>query len=240
MKEATFMFVFSIPPGGGTNPDGTKRLVPYGTNITSFPEPATLAAAGFTPTETRRRITFKISVPIDGTAIKAADVKKIQNMLNKLLPSRISSYRRIWSEALKASSNSDAARDRLMAVISAKIPAALAAYAAFNAAPPGPDVDMGEIPNVPAQAVPVDQVIEVNAGPAAVPPPVAAAVVEELEWGGEGAFIASQGQGDELANLFGGLAVAGEEGVPEFGGKKRRRKTRRGKGKRGTRRYRRR
>ena len=234
------MFVFSIPPGGGTNPDGTKRLVPYGTNITSFPEPATLAAAGFTPTETRRRITFKISVPIDGTAIKAADVKKIQNMLNKLLPSRISSYRRIWSEALKASSNSDAARDRLMAVISAKIPAALAAYAAFNAAPPGPDVDMGEIPNVPAQAVPVDQVIEVNAGPAAVPPPVAAAVVEDLEWGGEGAFIASQGQGDELANLFGGLAVAGEEGAPEFGGKKRRRKTRRSKGKRGTRRYRRR
>jgi len=238
MKEATFMFVYSIAPGAAMNADGTKKLVPYGKNTASFPEPSTLANAGFTPTERNRRVTFKISLPIEGSAIKAADVKKIQTALNKMLSVRITSYRRAWSEALKASSNSNADRDRLMAAVSARIQPAIAAYAAFNAAPAAADAEMGEIPNVPAQAVPVDEVIEVNAGPAAVPPPVAAAVIEDLEWGGEGAFIASQGQGDELANLFGGLQVAGEEGAPEFGGKKKR-KTRRRKMRRHTRRLRR-
>ena len=208
--------------------DGKKKLIPSGRNAVSFPSPETLANAGFTATQTHRKVTFKISLDTRSSGLRAGDVKKIQGVLSKMLPVRIPSYRRVWNEAFKASEKSNAKRDELMAMVSAKIQPAIAAYAAFNQAAAPVDSEMETIPTVEPVQVPVGEVVEVNAGPSTVPPEVSTAIINNLEEDGEDAFVASQGQGDELANLFGGLGFGGEEGAPSFGGKKRtsRRKTR--------------
>ena len=209
-------------------PDGMKKLVPSGRNAASFPTPETLASAGFTPTQTRRKVTFKISFDITSSGLRPGDIKKIQKVLSKMLPTRIASYRRVWNEAFKSSEKSNAKREELMAMISAKIQPAIAAYRAFNQAPDQNDSEMNVIPTVEPVRVAIDQVVEVNAGPSNVPPEVSTAIIRNLEEDGEDAFVASQGQGDALADLFGGLGFSTEEGAPEFGGKKRR-KTRKGK-----------
>lgn len=219
------MYVFDVKTG----PGGTKIITPPSRSKKSFPAPETLAAAGFSATGKGRRLTFKISLTNNvDPKLTAADIKKIQESLNRKLVVRIASYRRVWSESLKVTERSAANRERLMREVSSKINPAIASFAAFNAAPLADDLEMEAAPSAVAVQVPVDEVVEVNALPSAVPPSVTAAVVRNLEEDGEDAFIASQGQGDELADLFGGLMVGDRGG--------RRRKTRR-RGKKLTRRY---
>jgi hypothetical protein len=213
MPEVVFMYVFDVKTGLG----GTKVITPPSRSKKSFPAPETLAAAGFSATGKGRRLTFKISLTNNvDPKLTAADIKKIQESLNQQLVVRIATYRRIWSEALRVTERSAANRDRLMQEVSSKIQPAIASFAAFNSAPLADDLEMEAAPSAAPVQVPVDEVVEVNALPSTVPPSVTAAVVRNLEEDGEDAFIASQGQGDELADLFGGLMVG------DRGGRKRR------------------
>ena len=219
------MYVFDVKSG----PGGTKVITAPPRSKKSFPAPETLAAAGFSATGKGRRLTFKISLTNNvDPKLTTADIKKIQESLNNQLVVRIASYRRVWSEALKVTERSTVNKDRLMQEVSSKIQPAIASFAAFNAAPIADDLEMEAAPSAAPIQVPAGEVVEVNAVPSAVPPSVTAAVVRNLEEDGEDAFIASQGQGDELADLFGGLVVGDRGG-------RRRRKTR--KAKRSRRRY---
>jgi hypothetical protein len=216
MPEVVFMYVFDVKTGS----EGTKIITPPSRSKKSFPAPETLAAAGFSATGKGRRLTFKISLTNNvDPKLTTADIKKIQESLNQQLVVRIATYRRVWSEALKVTERSAANRERLMQEVSNKIQPAIASFAAFNAAPLADDLEMEAAPSAAPVQVPVDEVVEVNALPSAVPPSVTAAVVRNLEEDGEDAFVASQGQGDELADLFGGLMVGDRGG-------RRRRKTR--------------
>lgn len=220
MPEIVFMYVFDIKTG----PNGTKTITPPPRAKKSFPTPDTLAAAGFSATGKGRRLTFKISLTNNAEPkLTASDIKKVQEALNQALVVRIVSYRRAWNEALKVTERSLANRDRLMREASDKVQPAIASLAAFNAAPFVEDSEMESAPSAAPVQVPVDQVVEVNALPSSVPPAITAAVVRNLEEDGEDAFIASQGQGDELADLFGGLVVG------DRGGRRRRGTRRRGK-----------
>jgi hypothetical protein len=102
MPEVVFMYVFDVKTG----PGGTKIITPPSRSKKSFPAPETLAAAGFSATGKGRRLTFKISLTNNvDPKLTAADIKKIQESLNRKLVFLIASYRRVLSESLKVTVN---------------------------------------------------------------------------------------------------------------------------------------
>jgi hypothetical protein len=214
MPSAVFLYVYPTKTVRETANNGTvtdKRVL---VTKKGLPDPARLVSCGFVPTITRRNVSFRAIFEFPKGELTGRAVKKIQKLLDIELDNIIISSYRVWKKSMAGIPVNQ--RDTYMRQIGERVSIAVAKYEEFirtgtiaNQPIPPSNYEM----NVTNVAVAIhDAAEEVE-----LKPEERDALVADVLSQGEGSFIASQGEGDELADLLSGLVFQ------QTGGKKRRR-----------------
>ena len=212
-----FLYVYPTKTVRETANNGTvtdKRVL-----ITKkgLPNPERLVSCGFVPTITRRNVSFRAIFEFPKGELTGRAVKKIQKLLDIELDNIIISSYRVWKKSMAGIPVPQ--RDNYMRQIGERVSIAVAKYEEFirtgtiaNQPVASANYEMN-VTNVTDVAVAIhDAAEEVE-----LKPEERDALVADVLSQGEGSFIASQGEGDELADLLSGLVFQ------QTGGKKRRR-----------------
>jgi len=208
MPTALFLYVFSMKKDPKT---GVIRLVsPYSQ---APADPKRLAETGFIPSVTRRNVTFKASFKYNKGDLTNRDLKLIQRSLDKELQmTRIGKPYRAWVGALNSvpKLNENRLLRNTIGVQLAKDPSeGLSLYNELmtngtigGTAAAVDDTVMETTPAPAAQARVKEEAVS-NGDDAAM----ASQEVNNLASGGEGSFVVNDGEGDELADMLGGLML---------------------------------
>jgi hypothetical protein len=207
MPTALFLYVFSMKK----DKSGAITLVsPYSQAPAN---PQRLAETGFIPSVTRRNVTFKASFKYNKGDLTNRDLKLIQRSLDKELQmTRIGKPYRAWVNALNAvpKLNENRLLRNALGVQVAKDPSeGLALYNELmtngtigGTAAAIDDTVMETTPAPAAQARVKEEAVANGDDPG-----MASQEASNLAWGGEGSFVVNDGEGDELADMLGGLML---------------------------------
>lgn len=221
MPKALFLYVFSSK----RDPKTGQLILVRPLNLTAATDPARLAETGFVPSITRPNVTFKAQFQYNKGDLTGRDLKVIQQSLDKELSmARIGKPYRTWLNAFNAVEklrNNVVIRNMFLNQVGATANEAVSKYKEL--------MTTGSIGGIKASADDVEMVTtdvptvqtRVQNAATAVGDDAAFAKEEasQLSTAGEGVFVSNDAEGDELADLLGGITL-------KTVGGRRRRKTR--------------